>query len=403
MKRLTAILVLAVVGLGVVLYAMGYFKAGPTASSAAVPAATQPPPTVTVATATRAKIEETVMVTGTLVPRAEILVAPEIEGLRIVELAAEEGDRVKQGQLLARLERATLEAQLAQNEAALARTTAAIAQARSTITQAEARLAEASNSLDRAKPLKKSGYLSESVFDQRDASAKTASAQLVAAGDGLTLAQAEKAQVEAQRRELLWRFSKTEVKAPADGLVSRRNAKIGGLAAGAADAMFRIIEKAEIELEAEIPEGDLARLNLQLSALITVAGVPPVRGKVRLISPEVDKTTRLGRVRVFIGDNPALRIGSFGRGTITTVLSEGLTVPATAVLFGEAGATVQVVKDGRVATRRVTTGLSTGELVEIHAGLTEGELVVAKAGTFLRDGDAVRAVPAERTKTSEVR
>jgi HlyD family secretion protein len=100
--------------------------------------------------------------------------------------------RVKRGDILARLVADTLEAQLAQNDAAHARAQAAAAQARSGIVQAEARLLEANNAFERAKPLRAAGHLAESAYDQREQAARTAQAQLLAAGDGLKVAEAEK-------------------------------------------------------------------------------------------------------------------------------------------------------------------------------------------------------------------
>ena len=143
----------------------------------------------------------------------------------MLEVLVDEGDRVKKGQVLARLVNDTLDAQLAQNDANLARSAAAIAQAESAITQAEARLEEARNAHERGKPLRQSGYIAESVMDQREAAAKTAEALLTSARDGLKVAHAERGQIEAQRRELTWRRSKTDITAPADGLVSRRTAQ----------------------------------------------------------------------------------------------------------------------------------------------------------------------------------
>src|SRR3979409_2463746 len=90
---------------------------------------------VTVARVAPADFVETVLATGSLVAREEILVGPEVEGLRITEVLADEGTRVKKGDVLARLVADTLDAQLAQNDAALARATASIAQARSAIVQ----------------------------------------------------------------------------------------------------------------------------------------------------------------------------------------------------------------------------------------------------------------------------
>lgn len=351
-----------------------------------------PPPAVTVIMVAPHEFRHSVLVTGSLVPREEILVAPEIEGLKVVSLKADEGDRVKKGDTLAVLVSDTLEAQLAQNDAALARTSAAIAQANSQIVDAEARVKEAQASFQRAKPLTKSGYMTESTFDQREALARSAAAQLNASRDGLKFAEAQKAEIEAQRRELLWRRSNTEVKAPADGIVSRRTARVGAIAGSASEPLFRIIERGEIELDAEISETEIGKVAAGQKAKIDGAGASAVEGTVRLVSPEVDKATRLGRVRVFLGDNPALKIGSFARGTIETSQSRNLAIPQSAVLYGDSGATVLVVENGKVAARRVGTGLTSKGQVEILAGLQEGEIVVAKAGTFLRDGDAVRPV-----------
>ena len=121
---------------------------------------------MTVARVAPADFAETVLATGSLVAREEILVGPEVEGLRITEVLADEGMRVKKGDVLARLVADTLDAQLAQNDAGLARAAAAIAQARSAIVQAEARLVESRNAFERAKPLRTAGHMAESAYDQ---------------------------------------------------------------------------------------------------------------------------------------------------------------------------------------------------------------------------------------------
>lgn len=351
---------------------------------------------VSVAVVAPAQFVETVMVTGSLVPREQIYIAAEIEGQRIVELHADEGDYVRKGDLLATLEREALEAQRDQNTASIARAEASIARARSSIAEAEARLEEAEADLKRAKPLRSSGHLSESAFDTRQALARTARAQLASAQHGLVQAEAEKNQSEAQGRELDWRLSKTEVRAPADGLISRRTARIGGLVSGAKDPLFLLISKAEIELDAEVPEARLARVEVGQTAHVTPPGGQTVSGAVRLISPEVDKTSRLGHVRIFLGQNPNLRIGAFARGTIETRRTSGLAVPQSAVLYqaSENGqrALVQRVRENRVETVEVEIGAITTDLLEITSGLAEGDIIVAKAGTFLRNGDSVTPI-----------
>ena len=386
---IAVVVLLAAVGVALALIMQPSPKRAPQASAEAAPAAP-----VTVVRVERAHFAETVLVTGSLAAREEVLVGPEVEGLRVTEVLADEGMRVKKGDVLARLVADTLEAQLAQNDAALARAQAASAQARSGIVQAEARLLEANNAFARAKPLRAAGHMPESAFDQREQAARTAEAQLLAAREGLKVAEAEKGQVEAQRRELLWRRGRTEVIAPADGVISRRLARIGGFAAGSAEPMFRIVAQGEVELEAEIPETRLAAVRVGQPARVEVAGAGAVTGSVRLVSPEVDKATRLGRVRIHLGDDPSLRVGAFARGSIETAAGEGLAVPLAAVLFGSDGPVAQLIRENRVETRKIQIGLSTGSMIEVRAGLREGDLVVARSGTFLRDGDLVRPIPA---------
>jgi RND family efflux transporter MFP subunit len=386
---IAVVVLLAAVGVALALIMQPSPKRAPQASAEAAPAAP-----VTVVRVERAHFAETVLVTGSLAAREEVLVGPEVEGLRVTEVLADEGMRVKKGDVLARLVADTLEAQLAQSDAALARAEAASAQARSGIVQAEARLLEANNAFARAKPLRAAGHMPESAFDQREQAARTAEAQLLAAREGLKVAEAEKGQVEAQRRELLWRRGRTEVIAPADGVISRRLARIGGFAAGSAEPMFRIVAQGEVELEAEIPETRLAAVRVGQPARVEVAGAGEVTGSVRLVSPEVDKATRLGRVRIHLGDDPSLRVGAFARGSIETAAGEGLAVPLAAVLFGSDGPVAQLIRENRVETRKIQIGLSTGSMIEVRAGLREGDLVVARSGTFLRDGDLVRPIPA---------
>jgi HlyD family secretion protein len=382
---------LAALAAGAAGYGYMQWKAPATATADATEQ-TVAAPAVTVAKVATANFVETAIVSGSIIPREEILVSPEIEGLRVMELFADEGDVVKKGQILARLVTEQLDAQMAQNEAGLSRSSAAIAQAQSQIAQAEAQAKEAQAQLDRAEPLKKSGYLSGATYDQRESAMRTTQAQVVAARDGLKAAEAEKGQVEAQRRELAWRRSNTEVKAPEDGIISRRMARIGATASAAGEPMFRIIENGEIELDAEVVETELQRVKVGQKALVTVTGAPDAEGTVRLVSPEVDKTTRLGRVKVFLGTNPALRVGGFARGRIETASSRGLAVPASAVMFDQTTAYVQVVNGMKVQRKAIKTGLISGDLVEVRQGLSDGDLIVARAGTFLRDGDSVRPI-----------
>lgn len=409
MKRwIFLVSLIAIAATGAALYSTGKLE-GVREAAAAVfapkpkaPPKPAEPPAVSVVTVTREPFTATVLVTGTIVPREEILVAPEISGQRIVEILVEEGDRVKKGDVMARLVTLNLDAQIAQNEAAQARAKAAIQQARSAIEQAKAAVAQSEAALKRAEPLKRSGYIADSTYDDRLAAARTARAQLLSAQDGLSVAEAEKAQTEAQFRELAWRRANTEVRAPADGVVSRRNAKLGALASSSGDPMFRIIENGDVELRGEVTSHQLAGIVTGQPAEVEIAGVGTVAGTVRLIAPEVEQATRLGHVRLSLPRNPQIRIGSFARGRITTGRSVGLSVPLSAVMYDDNKNYVLVVTDGVATRRTIKTDLRTGGNVEVTRGLTAGDIVVAKAGTFLRDGDRVRIILRENTRLSGV-
>ncbi|MGL4729266.1 MAG: efflux RND transporter periplasmic adaptor subunit [Bosea sp. (in: a-proteobacteria)] len=355
-------------------------------------------PSVSVAAAMRGAIAETIIVGGTLVAREDVLLAAQVEGLAIVEILVEEGTSVKAGQVLARLSRDTTEAALAQNSAQLARAEAAIAQSRNAITEAEAAQVAAANSFSRTRQLRSEGIASAEAFDQRESTARQTAARVASTKEQLKLAEADLALTRANRRDLEIRLARTEIKAPVDGLISRRSARVGAIASGAGEPMFRLIENGSIELEADVAEASLARIRQGQSVKIRPAGfAQDVDGKVRLVSSEVSRSTRLGRVRITLADSTALTIGAFARGQIEVARSQGVLVPLSAVQFGQTGTQVQVIKatqgDGRhVEARIVKTGLRQNGQVEIIEGLQAGEQIVLIAGSFLRHGDRVSPV-----------
>ncbi len=360
-------------------------------------------PAVTVTRAAERELVERVIVTGTLVPRDEVLVAPEIDGLRIVELLVEEGDRVEKGQVLARLARDLLDAQAAQNAASIARAEAAIAQARSQIVQAEAAQTEAAQALERTRALMRSGNATEVQLEQRVSAARAAEGRLAAARDGLRMAEAESRSAEAQQRETAVRLARTEIKAPAAGIVSRRTARLGATASVAGEPLFRIIAKGEIELEGEVTETQLLRIKDGFPAAVTIGPGRVVTGRVRMVLPEVDRATRLGRVRISLPDDPALRIGTFARGSIEIARRRGVAVPLSAVVYGSEGPSLQVVVDDRIRSRLIRPGLTADGFIEVLDGAEAGELVVTRAGSFLRDGDPIRPVLAASAKAEGAR
>jgi len=350
-------------------------------------------PAVTVAPAQKREFVDRLFVSGTLVPREEAEVAARIDGLSIVEVNAEDGDRVQAGQVLARLDRSQLDALIAQNDAAIKRADAAIGQAKSNIAQAQAQLGWAKSDYDRALKLA-SGVMSAAAIEQRQTAMRTAEAQLAAANDALSVAEADRKAKDAERQELFVRVSRTEVRAPVAGIVSRRSAKLGATASIAGEPLFRIIVDGQIDLDAEAPQQSLARFAVGMPAEIRLPGVAePVTGRVRLIAEEVDKASRTGKVRIALGDAARAHVGAFASAQVEVARREALSAPAAALQRDGEAARLYVVHDGRIETRRVTLGIVEGDKVEIRGGLAEGESVVARAAAFLRPGDMVRAMP----------
>ncbi len=367
----------------------------PALAQAAAPAASAAPqevvPTVSVVAAGRQALSQKVIVTGTLVAREQVLVTPGVEGLKIESIFFDAGDRVEEGAVLARLAVDSIDVLLAQNTSQLASSDAQIAQARAQITSAEASATQASKALERGRALVGTNAIAKEAFEQRQLAADQANAQLSVAQQALSAAEAGRKLVEAQRSELELRRSKTEIKAPRAGLVLSRNAVVGQVAAASGNPLFVIAEKGDIELDADVTETLLP----QLSVGQKVTGQPsgsgtPVDGVVRLVQPEINASTRLGKARIALPDGKALRVGAFARGTVEVAHSDGLVLPVTAVADDGDASTVQVVKDGVIDTRKVKIGLTDAGLVEVTEGIAEGELVVSKAWTFLRSGDKVK-------------
>ncbi|WP_229179492.1 efflux RND transporter periplasmic adaptor subunit [Bradyrhizobium ivorense] len=206
----------------------------------------------------------------------------------------------------------------------------------------------------------------------------------VDAGDNVTAGQ--------QLARLTDGTNSVNVTAPVAGTISASTAVVGAPASAKGEALFSIIAKSEYDLVGLVPTRDIARLKTEQTARIRISGAGDLDGKVRLIAPTVEPNSQLGRVFVGIAGDKRLLVNSSGRAQIKTGQSCGVAVPLTAILYSTAGTVVQVVRGGRVETRRVETGLMSAGQVEIRDGVQDGDIVVARAGALLREGDPVRPV-----------
>ena len=350
-------------------------------------------PAVTVVPAAERDLVLQAAITGTLVPKDEVLVSPELDGNLVTDVLVEEGDRVAQGQVMARLAHDMLDTQIAQQAAAVAKSEAAVVQAQNSITQAQADQTQSRLALDRARSLVTSGSTTAAALESATASAQGASGRLGFAQSGLVAAQADLDHARAVANELALKLTKTAIRAPVDGIVSRRMARVG-IRASASQELFRLIGHGTIELEGDVVETRIPEMKAGEAALVSLGDGAPVQGRVRVVYPEVDKLTRLGKVRITLGDDPRLHIGAFARGTVDVKRERILAVPVAAVLYGDAGPSVLVVKaDNTVESRPIATGLVDRDWVAVERGLSPGEGIVARAGSFLQAGDTITPVP----------
>jgi multidrug efflux pump subunit AcrA (membrane-fusion protein) len=189
------------------------------------------------------------------------------------------------------------------------------------------------------------------------------------------------------------------LRAPAAGLITQVNTLAGAPASPQGGPMFRIAINNEIELDAEVPGIHVLKLNPGATTRISREGAPDLAGRVRLVSPEINRGTQLGHVRISLANDPSLKIGMFARASIDARRSCGIAVPRAALDH----LTVQVVKDNVVETRKVKVGLVSDTSTEILEGLEVGEIVVADAGTSLHDGDRITTVLADELDRARVR
>ena len=322
-------------------------------------------PRVTVVKVASHALQETLVASGTLVARSEVRVTSQVDGLSVLTLNVDAGDRVKQGDVLAILDDKSFGAQLAQNTANLARATAGVVEAR--------------NALARTTALKNKGYSTTQQLDERVNAARGAVA--------------DEAAIQAMRVDLETKMSRTKIIAPVSGLIATRNAKIG-MIASAADPLFIMIADTKVELEAQISDTQHNRVHEGQSAEILVPGFDaPINGSVRLVSPQIDPATRLGLIRVSLDSEKPVSVGGYARAEVTVAKRDALAVPLSGVSYQNGKASVQKVVDNKVVTAPVKTGIVSDDgFVEILDGLKADESIVSKAGTFLRDGDVITPV-----------
>ncbi len=310
----------------------------------------------------------TLVLNGSIYPWQEALVSAEISGLRIQQVLVEVGAQVSKGQPLVLLADETVKADLQKQQA--------------TVEKDKAALAEAKSNADRANEIKDSGALSAQKINEYVIALQTAKANLA-------LSEAE---LENQRI----RIRQTKVVAPDDGVVSERSANLGNVVSAGTE-LFKLIRQNRIEWRGEVNADQQAALHTGQAVSLTLAGGKTVAGKVRLISPVVDNNTRNALVYVDIPQNSA-KPGMYVQGKIDVGQQQGLAIPLSAVTYRDGFAYVFVLGDvnadgmSKITQRKVKTGRTLDEQIEVVNGVGAGARLVLSGGAFLNDGDTVKVV-----------
>ena len=360
-RRRWIIAALVVLALAVGWFVFGREKAEPAAAPAEAAA-----PNVSVIVPGSQAVDRTVSATGTLAARREMPVGVAGEGGMVSRVLVEPGQWVKAGQVLATVDR-SVQAQTAASLAAQI----GVAQSDLTLAQAE---------LDRAQSLVDRGFISKADVQRRIATRDAAAARL----------RVSRAALSEQRA----RNARLDIRAPAEGLVLTRGVEPGQIVSSASGVLFRMAKGGEMEMRAQLSEGDLQAVRVGTPATVMPVGdTRQFAGQVWQVSPVIDPQTRQGIARIALSYNPALRPGGFASAAINANAGTAPELPQSALQSDEKGNFVFVIDRQNKAQRRdVTLGPVDNNKVAIASGLSGNERVVLSAGAFLNPGQRVTPI-----------
>jgi len=311
---------------------------------------------VEVAIAARSEVTAAFQGTANLVAYAESEVVTKTSGV-VLEINVEEGDKVKAGQVLARLDSD---------------------RQRLAVTQSEANLRKLENDYKRQQEMISRKLISQDVFDRSRYDLDT-----------------QRATVDMMKLDL----SYTQIRAPIDGVVSRRMVKLGNLIQ-LNQPLFKVDNFDPLEAVVSVPEREMRLIAAKQPVQMLVDALPDAVfiGTVARVSPVVDAGTGTFRVVAqFRDDTGRLRSGMFGRVRIIyDQRADALVVPRAALVGDEKDASVFVVSADTVEKRKVKLGYADGGKVEVIEGLTDGEKVVTLGQAALRDGTKVQVIEADK-------
>ena len=318
---------------------------------------------VTAEVASLQPLSHRISASGTVAAWQDVPVASETGGLQVTAVLVDEGSRVREGQPLIQLDDRVLRAQVRQSQAA--------------VNSAKAILAQNQAALKRAQELHGRGFLAQSALDTAIANQSTAQAQVQTAQAGLGENEAK--------------LSQASVRAPVSGLITARSV-VKGQVIQVGTELFRLVRDDQLEMNAQIPEADLAFVRPGMAAEVSGEQGHTI-GRVRLVTPQVDPQTRLGLARITLPISSPFRPGNYGTALIDAGETPALAAPEQAIVYHDGRPGIYVLSaDNRARFVSVVTGERMNGLVQIAQGLQPGQRIVTQGGGFISDGDKVTVV-----------
>lgn len=313
--------------------------------------------------------------------RQYVKLAPQIDG-QLSVLHVHKGQTVAQGDLLAELDHQ-------ESDAALQSAKAAVAAAQARAEQARSQAANAKSELSRYQKLRESGFSTQQELEAKKTAWLSASSSEKAAAAAVTQAQAQLAEQQVRR-------DKAFLKAPFSGTVLNDFDLAPGATVGKATPVVELSDLTHLKGTLSVPESRRYDIDLGEPVKVKVDALPNdvFSGKIAFISDSVDPNTRTVPVEVHLdatGSASRLRPGMFGRAQIILKSAENAFIlPRSALTTDETGTWVIVAADGVAHRKKVSTGMTSGDKVEITSGLEQGDQVITFGGSGLTEGQPVK-------------
>ena len=342
------------------------------------------PERVTVITPSTQTIEETVAASGGMVSSRTVLVTMDPGG-RVTSIHFEEQDRVRKGQLLARLDDSDLRGQLTQN--------------RGNLTLAEGNLSSAEVNLNRFRRLYEKGFAARLDVENAQRQVELYKTQIEDRKAAISMLEAKRA--------------RTMIVSPINGVVTRKLAEEGGIVAerdarspGQASQSTAIAELAELgslEFQADVDQADIAKIRVGQTATVQIDAFPgrtfeaTPREVAAASTPDPANRVRYAVKLAVRSGKDVLQVGMTGSARfVIAKKAQALTVPVAVTLQQGDDESVFVVKNGKASLTKIKTGLRGEDAVEVVSGVAPGDAVIDQGRAKLKDGRRVEIVDAKR-------